>query len=82
MLATPVRRRAGASAAAASDGGGLGGGSGYGGFAWAEALEWGTEGGLERARQLAAGGLDIVIACDTCYIDPVRPRRLRQPHPS
>eukprot|EP00892_Ulva_mutabilis_P009414 jgi/Ulvmu1/6845/UM031_0050.1 len=42
----------------------------YGGRAWAEALEWGCTEGLARARELASTGIDMVLACDTCYIDP------------
>lgn len=38
----------------------------------AEALQWGSDDGLQRARLLGAQGIDYVVACDTCYIDPVR----------
>lgn len=47
--------------------------SGYSGRAWPEVIEWGCAAGLARARELGEGGVDIVLACDTCYIDPVRP---------
>ena len=34
-------------------------------------LQWGSEGGLQQARLLGAQGVDYVVACDTCYVDPV-----------
>jgi protein N-lysine methyltransferase METTL21D len=37
----------------------------------ASILQWGTACGMQQARLLGAQGVDYVIACDTCYIDPV-----------
>lgn len=36
-----------------------------------EALQWGTDAGLKQAQVLGSRGVNYVIACDTCYIDPV-----------
>jgi hypothetical protein len=39
-------------------------------------LQWGSPGAYQRAAQLAGTNLDWLIACDTCYLDPVRHLKL------
>lgn len=43
-----------------------------GGCAEARALEWGAPGCDSAVAALATPPLDLLLACDTCYIDPVR----------
>lgn len=47
----------------------------------AAALQWGTEAGMQQAQLLGSQGVDYVMACDTCYIDPVRCTHLLQRKP-
>ena len=42
------------------------------GSAIARVLEWGAEGYEAVVASLASPYPDLVIACDTCYVDPVR----------
>ena len=44
----------------------------------AQALQWGTAAGLQQAKVLGSQGVDYVIACDTCYVDPVRSPCMRR----
>jgi predicted nicotinamide N-methyase len=42
------------------------------GTAVAAALQWGAPGDLEAAAALSDPAPDLLLACDTCYLDPVR----------